>query len=110
MRSAFNLAFSIILGWCVLASAPALALTYENGPLPGGDCRAIAARLGAGATWYGEFSGRHYDSFREMYFPVSARGCFESEYACRRWTNEAMSFGGQGGILYARCTLGAPGY
>ena len=45
-----------------------------------------------------------------MYFPISARGCFVSEYECRRWQNEAMSFAGQGGMLYARCTQGAPGY
>jgi len=94
----------------VLAGAPTFALTYEGWPPSGGDCGAIAAQRGAGATWYGEFAGRHYDSFREMYFPISARGCFVSEYECRRWQNEAMSFAGQGGMLYARCTQGAPGY
>ena len=92
------------------AGAPAFALTYEGWPAPGGDCRVVAAARGAGATWYGEFSGRHYDSFREMYFPVSSRGCFESEYACRRWLNEAMSSTGQGGMIYGRCTIGAPNY
>ena len=110
MRSVAILVLSFAVVYGVAAEAPAFALTYENGPPPGGDCGAIAAARGAGGTWYGEFAGRHYDSFREMYFPISARGCFESEYACRRWQNEAMSFAGQGGILYMRCTQGAPGY
>jgi hypothetical protein len=108
MRITAILALSFALG--VPAGTPSFALTYENGPKPGGDCRAVAAQRGAGATWYGEFAGRHYDSFREMYFPISARGCFVSEYECRRWQNESMSFAGQGGMLYARCTQGAPGY
>ena len=94
----------------LFAGTPASALTYEGWPPPGGDCDAIAASRGADGTWYGEFAGRHYDSFREMYFPISARGCFVSQYECRRWQNEAMSFAGQGGMLYARCTQGAPGY
>ena len=91
-------------------SAPSFALTYEGRPPPGGDCDAIVAVRGASGTWYGEFAGRHYDSFREIYFPISARGCFVSEYECRRWANEATSFAGQGGMLYSRCTRGAPGY
>jgi hypothetical protein len=108
MRVVPILALAFTIG--VLAGTPTFALTYEGWPPPGGDCGAIAAQRGAGATWYGEFAGRHYDSFREMYFPISARGCFVSEYECRRWQNEAMSFAGQGGMLYARCTQGAPDY
>jgi hypothetical protein len=107
MRTAV-LALSLALA--VLSGAPALSLTYEGWPPPGGDCGAIADARGAAGTWYGEFAGRHYDSFREMYFPISARGCFVSEYECRRWTHEAMSFAGQGGVLYMRCRQGAPGY
>jgi hypothetical protein len=101
---------AVAIATALVSATPALALTYEAGPPPGGDCDEIAARIGSGATWYGEFSGNYHDSFREMYFPVSARGCFVSEYECRRWTNEAMSFTGQGGILYMRCRQGAPGY
>jgi hypothetical protein len=110
MRRIAVVAQLFFIAFAVASAAPALALTYGDGPAPGGDCRAIASRIGADATWYGEFSGRHYDSFREMYFPISARGCFVSQYECRRWQNEAMSFAGQGGMLYARCTQGAPGY
>ena len=99
MRSVGILVLSFAIALGVAAPAPVFALTYENGPPPGGDCAAIAAaRSVPSATWYGEFAGRHYDSFREMYFPISARGCFVSEYECRRWQNEAMSFAGQGGI------------
>ena len=108
MRTVPIVALSLAL--VVTSVAPTLALTYEGGPPPGGDCNEIAARIGAGATWYGEFAGNYHDSFREMYFPVSARGCFVSEYECRRWANEAMSFTGQGGMLYMRCRQGAPGY
>lgn len=109
MRNVAILVLSFVVACGALAQTPAFALTYENGPPPGGDCGTITAKRGAGATWYGEFSGRHYDSFREMYFPIAARGCFENEYACRVWQNEAMSFAGQGGIFYTRCTPGAPG-
>jgi len=99
MRTIAILALSFAAALGAAAQGPAFALTYENGPPPGGDCEAVAAARGANGTWYGEFAGRHYDSFREMYFPISARGCFVSEYECRRWTNEAMSFAGRGGML-----------
>ena len=110
MRRVATLVLSLVVAAGIATQTPVLALTYENGPRPGGDCGAITAARGASGTWYGEFAGRHYDSFREMYFPISARGCFVSEYECRRWQNEAMSFAGQGGMLYARCRQGAPGY
>ena len=98
------------IGLALMAQGRAFSLTYEGTPPPGGDCAAISAELGPARTWHGEFSGSYYDTFRDVSFPIAARGCFTSEYSCRRWLHESMSLGGQGGILYARCTLGAPRY
>jgi hypothetical protein len=110
MRDVAIRSFCCAIGLALMAQDRAFSLTYEGIPPPGGDCAAIAAQRGPSATWYGEFSGNYYDTFRDVSFPIAARGCFISEYDCRRWLHESMSYGGQGGILYARCRLGAPGY
>ncbi len=91
------------------AASPASAFffDYQKPPPPqGGDCSAIASQIGPAATWYGEFAGNYYDDFTDNRFPYSARGCFKSEYACRRWQNEAISYIGRGGIVYMRCRQG----
>ena len=80
----------------------------DDEPPAAGDCAAIVSRIGPDATWYGEFAGRYYDEFRNMRFPYSARGCFESEYACRVWQGNSMTYTGRGGMLWSRCTPGAP--
>ena len=69
---------------------------YQEPRMPvGGDC--------AGATWYGEFAGNRYDNFRDQYEPVSARGCFDSEMACRIFNQQAITYLGRGPMLYATC-------
>jgi len=84
----------------VLALAAGLGVALQAGPSeafrpklpPAGDCRAMAAQTGGKGLWYGQFSGRYEDEFRDgFYYPVGARGCFTSEYACRRWTNQVLS-------------------
>ena len=61
---------------------------------PAGDCRAMAAS-GAKNIWYGQFSGRYEDPvFDERVYPLSARGCFPSEYLCRRWLNQLLTVSG----------------
>jgi hypothetical protein len=75
-----------------------------------GDCAAIAAAVGPEATWYGEFSGKYFDNFADNYHPFAARGCFDSEYACRVWQNEAITYLSRGPVYYTSCRLGAPGY
>ena len=58
---------------------------------PAGDCRAMVA-AGGKNIWFGSFSGRYQDPFvDDRYYPLAARGCFRSEYACRRWTNQILS-------------------
>lgn len=97
----------------VVAANPAQAIFFDyQKPEPpvGGDCPAIAAEIGPNATWYGEFAGNYYDDFTDHRYPYSARGCFKSEYACRRWQNDAVSYTGRGGIIYMRCTRGIHGY
>jgi hypothetical protein len=80
---------------------------YEEAPLPvGGDCGAIAAAIGAEATWYGEFSGKRWDIYFDKLYPFAARGCFESELACRIWQHQALTYIGGGPMYYTSCRLG----
>jgi hypothetical protein len=71
---------------------------YRAPPPPvGGNC-------GAGAAWFGEFSGKRYlvnDRFRAF----SARGCFESELACRVWQQQAITYA-FGAISHTSCRPG----
>lgn len=95
------------------SAGPAAALfDYYQEPQPpvAGDCATVAASVGAGATWYGEFAGNRYDEFLERQYPFSVRGCFESEYACKVWQHEALTYTGRGGLVYMRCRPGAPVY
>ena len=92
-----------------VAASPASAFffDYQKPPPPvAGDCASIASRIGPAATWYGEFAGNYYDDFTDHRSPYSARGCFKSEYDCRVWQNQAISYIGQGGIIYMRCRQG----
>lgn len=83
---------------------------YEEPRLPvGGDCEAIAAAIGPEATWYGEFSGKHYDNFTDQYSPFAAFGCFESHFACQIWQHQALTYIGQGPLYYMTCRPGASG-
>ncbi len=83
---------------------------YDRNRQPvSGDCRALSAQLGPGAVWYGEYVGKRYDDFIESYFSYSARGCFKSEFACRVWQNQAMTYSERGPTFYTFCRLGAPG-
>jgi hypothetical protein len=70
----------------------------EPRPPVSGDCGAAGEGI-----WYGEFAGKRYDNFRDQYEPFSARGCFESELACRIWTNQAVTYLGRGPMIYATC-------
>lgn len=91
------------------AANPAFAFFFDyQAPQPpvAGDCVAIAARIGPAATWYGEFAGNRYDDFTDQRSPFSARGCFRSEYDCRVWQNDGISYLGRGGIVYMRCRQG----
>ena len=94
----------------VAAPPRSFALTYERRPCAGRRLRAIASRIGPERNLVRRVRWPPLRQLSRDVFPISARGCFVSEYECRRWQNEAMSFAGQGGMLYARCTQGAPGY
>lgn len=86
-------------------------LYYEAPQAPvGGDCNAIAAAIGAEATWRGEFSGTRIADFNDYRYPYSARGCFKSEYACRVWQNAALSYLGRGFLVATTCRRGVGGY
>ncbi|HWT29993.1 MAG TPA: hypothetical protein VN240_03095 [Propylenella sp.] len=68
---------------------------YKPSPAPvAGDCP---------AAWYGEFSGQRYDTFAETYRPFAARGCFETELACRIWQQQAITHLDRGPLYYTRC-------
>ncbi len=57
-------------------------------PIPAGDCRSMVAATGGKGIWYGEYSGRAQEETSDRFYPFSGRGCFTSEFACRRWTND----------------------
>jgi hypothetical protein len=80
---------------------------YYQAPLPpvGGDCAAIAAEVGPASTWFGEFSGKR-ELVNERFTFYSTRGCFESEFACRVWQQQVLTYA-TGAITYTSCR---PGY
>lgn len=90
------------------AADPLYGLFRYDAPQPpgSGDCEGIATAIGREATWYGEFAGKRYDDFADRYYPFSARGCFESEAACRIWTNQGITYLGRGPMIYATCRRG----
>jgi hypothetical protein len=75
------------------------------------DCAALAADIGPSQVWYGEFAGNRIDSFNyRSYHAFSARGCFASEYECRRWQNIAISYLRGGPVVATRCEQGGSSY
>jgi hypothetical protein len=83
---------------------------FTSRPMPrpvAGDCALLARQLGPDAAWYGEYSGNQFNFPSESYKSYSARGCFESEYACRRWQNETITWT-DGKTSYMFCRQGVP--
>ncbi len=68
---------------------------------PAGDCQSMVAVTGGKGIWFGQFSGRYEGAFDRIY-PLAARGCFASEYACRRWTNQILSISYGPGLMSCR--------
>ena len=66
-----------------------------------GDCQAMVAAIAGKGIWFGQFSGRYEGAFDRIY-PLAARGCFSSEYACRRWTNQILSIAEGPGLMSCR--------
>ena len=112
MQNAMRVAALALVGLVALAGAASAAGIFgydrERQPISG-DCQALAAELGPGRVWHGVYSGKRYDDFSENYFPYAVRGCFPSEFACRIWQNQAMTYAERGPTYYTRCRLGAPG-
>ena len=90
-----------------MCAAPSFAAT----PIPpGGDCQTLTFQNPGKPLWYGTFSGRQEDDlfdhrrwsvFRNRM--VYVRGCFLTEYACRRWLNEVLTAVNDPGVM--RCRL-----
>ena len=55
------------------------------------------------AAWRGVFSGQRFDDFTDKYLPFSARGCFDSEIACRIWQHRAITYLSRGPIYHTSC-------
>ena len=68
---------------------------------PAGDCQSMVAATGGKGIWFGQFSGR-YEDLRDWRYPLAARGCFASENACRRWTNQILSIADGPGLMSCR--------
>jgi hypothetical protein len=108
--SAIALAAALLLIAAPAAADPVSGFFYnffhyqEPPPPVGGDCAAIAAALGPDQTWRGEFSGRRF-GYHERSLAYTARGCFESELACRIWQQQALNYA-DGRITYMSCRRG----
>ena len=100
----------------LLIAAPAAAdpvtgfvdsfFNYREAPPPvGGDCAVVAATVGQQNTWRGEFSGRRL-GYNERSLPYAARGCFETEAACRVWQQQAINYA-EGTMTYTSCRRGS---
>ena len=76
-------------------------------PPPVGNCAAIATEIGAGSTWFGEFSGERW-MHNDRFEPFASRGCFDSEIACRIWQQQALTYA-DGAISYMSCRPRIPG-
>ena len=93
-----------------VASANPIVDFLSSSPMPkplAGDCATLARELGPDAAWYGEYAGNQFNFWSESYNSYSARGCFESEFACRRWQNETITWT-DGKIAYMFCRQGVP--
>ncbi|MGH6925475.1 MAG: hypothetical protein ACRED5_17245, partial [Propylenella sp.] len=108
MQRIAALAFAIIAAAGTAAADPFYGFfDYQKaGPPVGGDCAAISAAIGRDATWYGEFSGRRWDNFTDKYYPFAAFGCFDSEFDCRVWQNQAITYLDRGPMNYSTCRQG----
>jgi hypothetical protein len=65
----------------------------------------VAESCDAGGAWYGRFGGTRIDPFVDSPRAVSYQGCFSSEWACRRWQNEAITYLEGGPIHATSCRL-----
>src|SRR5687768_13616463 len=73
---------------------------YKPSPPPvAGSCPAIAADIGPGATWYGEFIAMRYDDFTDNYARYFTQGCFRNEISCRVWQQRAVTYLDRGPIM-----------
>lgn len=86
------------------AADPFYGLFRYDDPNPiAGDCATIAAAVGPQNTWYGQYSGKYVDPFTDQVLPFGSRGCFDSEFACRRWQNETMTYTNGGPTYHTSC-------
>jgi len=86
--AATSIAFASLIGAIMIDPAQA----QRPRPIPAGDCASMVAATGGKGIWYGWYSGRTEDEWERVY-PLYGRGCFRSEFACRRWLNEMLTLG-----------------
>jgi hypothetical protein len=91
LRAAAPVAALLVLGGTAFAQRPKLP--------PAPDCRQIAASHST--FWEGRFSGTYEDLF-DRNWPIAARACFETEYACRRWVHEIQTIVVNPGLMSCR--------
>ncbi len=96
--SVVTLAMAAGLSWMLL---PGTAQAQRPELPAAGDCQSMIAATGGKGIWVGRFSGRYEDLFDRIW-PLAASGCFTSEFACRRWTNEMLSIADGPGLMSCR--------
>ena len=91
LRAVGPVTMFLALGGAAYAQRPSLP--------PAPDCRQMAASHAS--FWEGRFSGT-YEDFFDRRLPLSARGCFETEYSCRRWLHEIQTIAVAPGFMSCR--------
>ena len=79
------------IGAMLVVATTSAASAALHIPVPeAGDCNVMQSQSGDFELWLGRFSGAYEDLF-DTRRPIAVRGCFLSEYECRRWINEVQS-------------------
>ena len=94
LRAAAPVAVALALAGGASAQVPKLP--------PAPSCGEMAASHSS--FWEGRFSGT-YEDFFDKRWPLSARACFETEYACRRWVHEIQTIAISPGFMSCRLTI-----
>jgi len=104
--AAASLAALVLAG---LAAGPAAAspFRFDKGV---GTCAALTARYDPASLWFGWVSAQSRPVMGDLdggVMPFYAEGCFRTEFECRRFINEGLSFA-DGRLIGMRCEPGVP--
>lgn len=103
---------SLLIAACVAIAplATADAHWFGLGTLPeepqSYSCEALAAQIGAGSVWFGRYAGTYNNTLTDRHNPYSRQGCFPSEFECRVWQHQNISYTNGGKTIATSCRPG----